>query len=76
MSGFATLTENISYYKELTDKYLASGELTQADIDKYEILTNYVAHYYTYSLYDSANFKPFNKETADENSKALIIFFS
>lgn len=68
LSGFATLTENISYYKELTDKYLASGELTQSDIDKYEILTNYVAHYYTYSLYDSANFKPFNKETADENS--------
>lgn len=68
LSGFATSTENINYYKELTDKYLASGELSQADIDAYPVLKNYVAHYYTYSLYDSANFKPFNKETADKNS--------
>lgn len=65
---FASSTENISYYRQLVEKYLESGELTQADIDAYEILGKYTAHYYTYSLYDSANFKPFNKDIADANT--------
>lgn len=57
-----TSTENIKYYAELLD-----GKITDADLAKYEILKNYTAHYYTFSLYDSANFHPFNKDVADEN---------
>lgn len=57
-----TSAENIKYYAGLLE-----GKLTDEDLAKYEILKNYVAHYYTFSLYDSANFHPFNKEVADEN---------
>ncbi len=57
-----TSTENIKYYAELL-----KGKITEADLAKYEILKNYTAHYYTFSLYDSANFHPFNKDAADEN---------
>lgn len=74
----ATSEENISYYEALVhggkvngeeiNGFINDGKLSQADIDKYEILNNYKAHYYTFSLFDSANFRPFNEDTADENT--------
>ncbi len=68
LSDIASISENIDYYKNLVDGYIAEGKLSQSDLDEYEILNNYVAHYYTYSLYDSASFQPYNKNTADENT--------
>lgn len=68
LNGITTSTENIEYYKNLVDENVKAGKITQADIDKYEILKNYTAHYYAYSLYDSADFQPFNKEAADKTA--------
>ncbi len=67
LTGAPTSAENIDYYRELAESFIGKG-LTQADIDGVEILKNYTAHYYNYSFYDSVNFKPFNKDVADENS--------
>ncbi|MDE7306593.1 MAG: hypothetical protein K2N33_04315, partial [Clostridia bacterium] len=67
LTGAPTSTENIDYYRNLAQSFIGNG-LTQADIDAVEILKNYTAHYYNYSFYDSVNFKPFNKDVADENS--------
>ena len=51
--------KNIAYYEKLAkDNGIV---LTDDDL-------KYTAHYYTYSLYDSADFKPFNKTVADENA--------
>ncbi|MDE5722315.1 MAG: hypothetical protein K2I30_06245 [Clostridia bacterium] len=67
--GFESSTENIKYYAELVQKYIDDGKLTSAEVEAYAngILASYKAHYYTFSLYDSANFKPFNKDVAAEN---------
>jgi len=62
-----TSTENVSYYEKLVAKYLEEGKLQKADIKGYELLNNYTAHYYTFSLYDSANYHPFNKDVAEDN---------
>ncbi len=59
-------TENISYYEKLVKQYIEENKLSESDITG--ILNNYKAHYYTFSLYDSGSFQPFNKETADENA--------
>lgn len=67
LTGAPTSTENIDYYRELAQSFIGNG-LTQADIDGVEILKNYTAHYYNYSFYDSVNYKPFNKDVADENA--------
>lgn len=62
--------ENIHYYEELINKYIASGDLSKEDLTKNELnglLANYKSYYYTYTLYDSPNYQPFNAETAGEN---------
>ena len=48
--------KNIAYYEKLAKE------------NNIEIATDYEAHYYTYSLYDSADFKPFNKTVANEGA--------
>lgn len=73
-----TSKENIGYYEKLVyggtidgevkAGYLNEGKLNKNDIAKYSVLNNYTAHYYTFSLYDSPSFRPFNKDTADENT--------
>ncbi|MDE7181607.1 MAG: hypothetical protein K2O41_01065 [Clostridia bacterium] len=67
--GFESSTENIKYYADLVNKYIEEGKLTETEVKTYAdgILASYKAHYYTFSLYDSANFKPFNKDVAAEN---------
>lgn len=63
VTGFATSTENISYYEKLVkDNNL--GE----KVNGYEVLKNYTAHYYTYSLYDSADYQPYNATIASADS--------
>jgi hypothetical protein len=60
---FDTSEENISYYEGLA----ASEDLSDADKAAIASLKqSYLAHYYTYTLYDSADFQPFNAETADD----------
>ncbi len=66
VENFDSSSENISYYEKLAEKLIAEGKLNKSDIDGNEVLKNYVAHYYTYSFYDSEAFRPFNKNTADE----------
>ena len=56
LDGIDTTGKNIAYFEELAKKHDVS------------IGTDYASHYYTYSLYDSTSFQPFNKTVADENA--------
>ena len=60
VTEFDSSAENISYYEKLAKEH----KLT---VDG-ELLNSYKARYLTYSLYDSANYQPFNADTADETS--------
>lgn len=64
----ATSEENIVYYEKLVDGYLNDGSISQEDIAKYPILGNYTASYYTFSLYDSAAYRPFNEDVASDGT--------
>ena len=57
-----TVGKNIAYFEELAAKVKKERNI---DIN---IDTDYKAYYYTYSLYDSANFQPFNKEVASDGA--------
>ncbi|MDE7439850.1 MAG: hypothetical protein K2N23_05025, partial [Clostridia bacterium] len=59
LNDVETTGMNIADYEKLADK-----KQTGVNINLY----NYKAHYYTYSLYDSANFQPFNKEVASDGA--------
>ena len=50
----------IKDYEELAEKYLA-GDKKFEDLKK-----SYIAHYYTYSLYDTQEFIPYNQEVAED----------
>ncbi len=56
LEGIDTAGKNIAFYEKLAKE------------NSVEIDTDYKAHYYTFSLYDSPNFVPFNKEVADEDA--------
>ena len=56
-----TTGKNIKYYEELADKY-------KDEIDTSKIRGSYTAHYYTYSLYDSPDYVPFNKTVAKDGA--------
>lgn len=60
---FKSNSENITYYEKLA----AENGITEAELANYEVLNNYKAYYYTFTLYDSVNYKPFNAETADDS---------
>ncbi len=63
VTNFATSTENISYYQKLV-----KDNNLESKVSNYEILNNFTAHYYTYSLYDSASYEPFNRNIANNES--------
>ena len=56
LSGIDTTGKNIAYFEKLAKE-------NDISID-----TQYKAHYYTFSLYDSADFLPFNKEVASDGA--------
>ncbi len=55
---FASNEENIAYYEKLAEENGVS-------VNAY----NYTAQYYTYTLYDSQSYVPFNENTADEDER-------
>lgn len=64
LQGIETTGLNIADIEKLVEKYK-----TQIDADKLKaIQDSYKAHYYTYSLYDSPAFQPFNQETASDGA--------
>lgn len=56
LKGIDTTGKNIAYYETLAKEHNVS------------IASTYKAHYYTYSLYDSADFVPFNQEVASDGA--------
>ncbi len=56
--------ENVAYYENLVADLVKEGTVPQADVDV--IQQNYSAKYYSYTLYDSEAYVPFNAETAKE----------
>ena len=67
LENIATSEENINYYKNLVDGYIKDGKIAASALDAYPILKDYTAYYYTFSLYDSANYVPFNADIAEDN---------
>lgn len=64
LEGIETTGKNIKYFEDLADKYK-----DKIDADKLKaIQDSYKAHYYTYSLYDSPDFQPFNQEVASDGA--------
>lgn len=63
-----TPKETIAYFEKLVDELIAEGKLTEADVNKENIRNQfgYNSLYYTYTLYDSDTYEPFNTETAKE----------
>lgn len=56
--------KNIAYYEEQAQKLVDDGKINQADLDA--IKAEYGANYYTYTLYDSESYVPFNANTAED----------
>ncbi len=67
LTNIPSSEENISYYENLVQGYIKDGKLAEDVLDGNEVLKNYQAHYYTFSLYDSANYVPFNADVAESN---------
>lgn len=64
-SEISSNSENIAYYEELVDRLIKEGKLTEtAELTAFRQL--YTAKYYTFTLYDSANYVPFNSTTAKD----------
>ncbi len=57
--------ETLAYYEELAEEY-------DVEVDLY----NYEALYYTYTLYDSATYVPFNEDTAEEDESGYNYAYS
>ncbi|MDE6373551.1 MAG: hypothetical protein K2L72_03540, partial [Clostridia bacterium] len=80
----AYVNEIIADYRENIDKVLDDNNATIADFErladelgvKKSDLFNYAANYYTFSLYDSAAFIPFNGETAEKNQSGYSFAYS
>lgn len=62
---FATNDESIAYYEELAEE-------NDVTVDLY----GYEAQYYTYTLYDSLNYVPFNAQTAAEGESGYNYAYS
>lgn len=62
--------ENIAYYEKLIEQLIADGELTEADIK--DLDETYTALYYTYSLFDSSAYIPFNADTAADGETGYV----
>ncbi len=57
--------ENISYFEETLVK---DGVLTETEVNAVKAQFNYNAKYYTYTLYDSESYVPFNPGTAKDGA--------
>ncbi|MDE7076473.1 MAG: hypothetical protein K2O62_04040, partial [Clostridia bacterium] len=70
----------IADYREKIEGELADNDGTIADLEKLagnkSTLYNYAATYYTFSLYDSGAFIPFNAETAEKNQTGYSYNYS
>lgn len=84
-SGFNDLVsyytgEILDEYKKVVDSELADNNGTIADFEKLAgqklDIYNYSATYYTYTLYDSATYVPFNAETAGEDTTGYAYTYS
>lgn len=56
-------TETVAFFESLVKELIADGSLTENDVKGVD---EYSALYYTYTLYDSAAYEPFNADTAAE----------
>lgn len=63
LASIDTKTETLAYFETLVEGLIEDGELTRDDVAGVD---EYKALYYTYTLYDSAAFEPFNTETAED----------
>ncbi len=70
----ADLIEHID--GELPDNDREINELEELVTDGYEHIYNYDSLYYTFSLYDSSAFIPFNEETADDDQTGYSYSYS
>lgn len=65
LDKIASNNENIAYFEETL---VNDGVLTQADVDSVKAQFGYDAKYYTYTLYDSESYVPFNASTAEDGA--------
>ena len=56
--------ENVAYYEALVEEYVTDGD---KEVEKIKSQYGYDAQYYTYTLYDSDTFEPYNEDTALED---------
>lgn len=72
--------EILDEYKKVVDSELADNDGTIADFEKLAgkklDIYNYSATYYTYTLYDSATYVPFNAETAGDDATGYAYTYS
>ena len=64
---FDSNSENIAYYEKLA---------ADMGLDLNDLIYDYSAQYYTYTLYDSATYIPFNGETAEEGESGYNYTYS
>lgn len=72
----ADLIENLKDGAELPDNEQSITQLEKLVNSGYEKLYDYSATYYTFSLYDSPAFIPFNAETAEEGQTGYSYLYS
>lgn len=72
----ADLIENLKDGEELESSDLNIAELEALAKDDYTKIYDYSAAYYTYCLYDSTAFIPFNGETADDDEVGYSYTYS
>lgn len=58
-----TKTETVAYFESLIKELTEKGELTADDVKNVD---GYKALYYTYTLYDSDTYEPFNADVAED----------
>lgn len=58
-----TKTETVAYFESLVNELKENGEISADDLKNVD---EYSALYYTYTLYDSASYEPFNADVAAE----------
>lgn len=64
---FDSNEEDIAYYEKLAE---------DKGLNLEDLIYDYEAQYYTYTLYDSANYVPFNSETAEEGETGYNYSYS
>ncbi len=62
-------TVNVNKLEAICDELVIEGKLTQDEVDA---IKTYVAHYYTFTLYDSTTYVPFNEDTAGDGDGGYV----